>query len=143
MGIVIQDIIIPEKGSECAEWIAYFKKLEERFGRSDAKTLWLKTWQVNGSTSCTTKPDFNKFLRSNDIDVSNLGTRAVAGIADLGGDLMGLGKGLTKILLYGVPVVVTSVIVVVLIVLLRASKNVKPSDIAMLTPAGRAAAVLK
>ena len=44
MATVIQDIIIPEKSSECSEWISYFKKLEEKFGAENAKTIWLKTW---------------------------------------------------------------------------------------------------
>jgi hypothetical protein len=144
MAVVIQDIIIPEKSSECSEWIAYYKKLAERFGNENAKTIWLKTWQVYGSVaSCTTRPDFNKFFHEHDIDVSNLATSAVASVADLGGSLMGLGKGLTKVLMYGVPVVATSIIVVILIVILRASKNVTPQNIAMLTPEGRAAQLLK
>lgn len=144
MAVIIQDIIIPEKSSECSEWIVYFKKLSERFGKENAKTIWLKTWQVYGSAmSCTTRPDFNKFFKENDIDVSNLATSAVANVADLGGSIMGFGKGMTKVLMYGVPAVATSIIVVILIVVLRASKNVKPQDLMNLTQAGRAMNMIK
>ena len=83
MATVIQDIIIPEKSSECSEWISYFKKLEEKFGAENAKTIWLKTWQVNGSTAaCTSRPDFNAFFKKQDIDVTNIATSAVASAAD-------------------------------------------------------------
>ncbi|MBS1635362.1 MAG: hypothetical protein JST26_05520 [Bacteroidetes bacterium] len=144
MSTVIQDIIIPEKSSECSEWISYFKKLEEKFGSENAKTIWLKTWQVNGSVaSCTTRPDFNTFFKKHDIDVTNLATAAVASAADLGGSLMGLGKGITKVLTYGVPAILSVIIGVVLYSIVRVAKNTSPSDLAQLTPEGRAASLLK
>lgn len=144
MAIVIQDIIIPEKRSECSEWISYYKKLDEKFGAENAKTIWLKTWQVNGSVaSCTTRPDFNAFFKKHDIDVTNLATAAVASAADLGGSLMGLGKGITKMLVYGVPIVLTVVIGAIVYSIVKVAGNTKPSDIANLTPTGRAASLLK
>lgn len=144
MSTVIQDIIVPEKSSECSEWISYFKKLEEKFGSENAKTIWLKTWQVNGSVaSCTTRPDFNTFFKKHDIDVTNLATAAVASAADLGGSLMGLGKGITKVLTYGVPAILTVIIGVVLYSIVRVAKNATPAEIASLTPEGRAASLLK
>jgi len=144
MAIVIQDIIIPEKSSECSEWISYYKKLDEKFGAENAKTIWLKTWQANGSVaSCTTRPDFNAFFKKHDIDVTNLATAAVASAADLGGSLMGLGKGITKMLVYGVPIVLTVVIGAVVYSIVKVASNSKPSDVANLTPAGRAASLLK
>lgn len=144
MATVIQDIIIPEKSSACSEWISYFKKLEEKFGAENAKTIWLKTWQVNGSTAtCTSRPDFNTFFKKQDIDVTNLATSAVASAADLGGSILGLGKGFTKVLTYGVPVVLTAVIAAVLYAIVKISKNTSASDIAALTPQGRLSNLLK
>lgn len=144
MASIIQDIIIPEKSSECSEWISYYKKLDSKFGAENAKTIWLKTWQVNGSTaSCTTRPDFNAFFKKHDIDVTNLATSAVASVADMGGSLMGLGKGITKMLVYGVPIVLTVVIGAIVYSVVRVAKNATPSDIASLTPQGRAASLLK
>lgn len=144
MATVIQDIIIPEKSSECSEWISYFKKLEGKFGAENAKTIWLKTWQVNGSTtSCTSRPDFNAFFKKNDIDVTNLATSAIANVADLGGSIMGLGKGITKVLTYGVPIVLTAVIAAILYAIVKVSTNTSVSDISALTPQGRAATLLK
>lgn len=138
MGLVIQNIIIPDSGAECAEWISYYSKLQDKFGELNARTIWLKTWQVNGSTSCTTKPDFNAFLKKHKIDVSNAATAAVAGIADIGGDILGMGKGLTKVLLYGGPVVLLAIIGTVLYAIVKVSKNASPSDVANLVPQGRA-----
>jgi hypothetical protein len=144
MAIVIQDIIAPEKSSECSEWISYFKKLEEKFGAENAKTIWLKTWQVNGSTAaCTSRPDFNAFFKKQDIDVTNLATSAVASAADLGGSILGLGKGITKVLTYGVPIVLTAVIAAVLYAIVKVSKNTSASDIAALTPQGKVSTLLR
>ncbi len=144
MATIIQDIIIPEKGSECSEWISYFKKLETKFEAENAKTIWLKTWQVNGSTaSCTTRPDFNTFFKKQDIDVTNLATAAVASASDLGSSIMGLGKGLTKILTYGVPIVATAIIATILYTIVKVAKNTTASNVVALTPQGRAASLLK
>ena len=144
MAIVIQDIIIPEKSSECSEWISYFKKLEDKFGSENAKTIWLKTWQVNGSTaSCTSRSDFNKFFKKHDIDVTNLATSAIASAADLGGSILGLGKGITKVLTYGVPIVLAAVIAAILYAIIKVSQNTSASDIAVLTPQGRVASLIK
>jgi hypothetical protein len=144
MAIIIQDIIVPEKSSECSEWISYFKKLEQKFGAENAKTIWLKTWQVNGSTaSCTTRPDFNTFFRKQDIDVTNLATSTIASAADLGGSILGLGKGFTKMLTYGVPVVLTVVLAAVVYAVVNVSKNTTASNIAMITPQGRVASLIK
>lgn len=144
MAIIIQDIIIPEKASECSEWISYFKKLESKFGAENAKTIWLKTWQVNGSTTaCTTRPDFNAFFKKQDIDVTNLATSTIASAADLGGSILGLGKGFTKVLMYGVPIVLTVVLAAIVYAVVKVSKNTTASDIAMLTPQGRVAGILK
>jgi hypothetical protein len=144
MAIIIQDIIVPEKSSECSEWISYFKKLEEKFGAENAKTIWLKTWQVNGSTAaCTSRPDFNAFFKKQDIDVTNLATSAVASAADLGSSILGLGKGITKVLTYGVPIVLTAVIAAVLYAIVKVSKNTSASDIAALTPQGKVSTLLK
>lgn len=138
MGLIIQNIIVPDSGAECSEWISYFTKLENKFGEVNGRTIWLKTWQVNGSTSCTTKPDFNAFLKKHKIDVSNAATAAVAGITDIGGDILGMGKTLTKIMLYGAPVVLLAIIGTVLYSIVKVSKNTTPSDVANLIPEGRA-----
>jgi hypothetical protein len=144
MATVIQDIIIPEKSSECSEWISYFKKLEEKFRAENAKTIWLKTWQVNGSTAaCTSRPDFNAFFKKQDIDVTNLATSAVASAADLGGSILGLGKGITKVLTYGLPIVITAGIAAFLYAVIKVSKNTSASDIAALTPQGKVSTLLK
>jgi hypothetical protein len=144
MATIIQDIIVPEKSSECSEWISYFKKLEGKFGAENAKTIWLKTWQVNGSTAtCTSRPDFNAFFKKQDVDVTNLATAAVASAADLGGSILGLGKGITKVLTYGVPIVLTAVIAAVLYAIVKVSKNTSASDLAALTPQGRINTLLK
>lgn len=140
----IQDMIIPEKRSECSEWISYYKRLDKKFGAENAKTIWLKTWQVNGSVaSCTTRPDFNAFFKKRDIDVTNMATAAVASVADMGGSLMGLGKTFTKMLVYGVPIVITLVIGAVVYSVVKVASNATPKDVASLTPQGRAAELIK
>lgn len=131
--------LIPESGDPCDMWRAYFTKLKKEVGHENAKMLWLITWSQNGSVSCTTNADFNKFLKRNAIDVSSAGTRAVADISAIGGNILGLGKNLTKVLSIGIPIALVSVLVVILIILFNTAKKTDASDVAMLHPAGRAA----
>lgn len=138
MSIVVQDIFIPESGAECAEWVSYFNKLSSHFGKDNAKIIWLKTWSVNGSTSCTAKPDFLEFLKKHDIDVSNAATSALAGISEIGGNVMGLGKNLTKALSVGIPAVLIGVVVLILYFLFRTVRNTNARDLIQFTPAGQA-----
>lgn len=138
MAIIIQDIIIPEASAQCTEWIVYFDKLEKKFGSSNARNIWLKTWAVHGSTSCTTNPAFLKFTQKNDIDVSNAATRAVADISQIGSNFLGLGKGITKALAVGVPAVMLSVVAIILYFLFKTAKSTDAKDLIALTPAGKA-----
>ena len=137
--IIIQDIIIPTSSSPCDSWRAYFKKLKEKFGAVNARMIWLKTWEVNGSASCTTNANFNKWLKQNDIDVSSAATRAVADISQVGGNILGFGKTMTKAMMIGVPATLGVVVLMILIFLFRVSKEAKITDLAALHPAGRAA----
>jgi hypothetical protein len=144
MGLIIQEIIIPQASAECAEWISYFNKLEKKFGETNAQVLWPKTWSVYGSTtSCTTKPEFNAFFKKHNIDVSNMATAAVAGITDIGSSILGMGKGFSKILLDGAPVLGLVIVGVVLYSIVRVAKNAIPSDVANLVPQGRVLNLLK
>jgi len=131
--------LIPESGDPCDLWRAYFSKLKKEVGHENAKMIWLITWSKNGDTSCTTNADFNRFLKKNEIDVSSAATRAVADISAIGGNILGLGKNLTKIISVGVPVALTVVLVVILIMLFNTAKKADATDLAMLHPAGRAA----
>ena len=56
---------------------------------------------------------------------------------------MGLGKGITKVLTYGVPIVLTAVIAAILYAIVKVSQNTSASDVAALTPQGRVANLLK
>ncbi len=132
---------IPDAGSPCELWRAYFNKLKKEVGRNNARVIWLITWDQNGSTSCTTNADFNRWLKQNDIDVSNAATRAVADVSAIGGNILGLGKNLSKILSIGIPVILGGVVVVILVLLFKSSKKMELQDLAALTPAGRAAQI--
>lgn len=134
-----KSFFIPESDSPCDLWRAYYDKLLKEVGRNNARTIWLVTWTQNGSTSCTTNADFNRWLKQNEIDVSNAATRAVADVSAIGGNILGLGKSLSKVLSIGVPVLLGGVVVVILILLLKSSKKMELQDLAALTPAGRMA----
>ena len=130
---------VPEQGSPCDLWKAYFKKLKSEVGAENAKMLWLVTWDKNGSTSCTTSPDFNKWLKRNEIDVSSAATRIVADVSAIGGNILGLSKNMTKLLSFGLPILLGGVTLVILVILFNTAKKADLSDVAALTPAGRAA----
>lgn len=130
---------IPEKGSPCDLWRAYFDKLKKEVGRDNAKVIWLVTWKENPSSSCTTNPDFNRWLKQNDIDVSSAATRAIADLSSIGGNVLGLGKNLSKLLSIGIPVLLGGVFLVVIIMLINTTRKMDVSDAAAMLPAGRAA----
>jgi hypothetical protein len=66
-----------------------------------------------------------------------MATRTISDLSEIGGNLFGLGKNLTKILSIGVPVILAVVLVGIIVLLRNTSKNADLSDVAMLTPAGR------
>ena len=129
--------LVPEADDPCDFWTSYFTKLKSELGQENAKMIWLITWKSNGSASCTTSPKFNKWLNQNNLDVSNMATRTIADLSEIGGNIFGLGKNLTKILSIGVPVILAVVLVGVIVLLKNSAKNADVSDLAMLTPAGR------
>ena len=130
--IVIQDIIVPGKEAPCESWRVYFKKLSQRFGKTNARMLWLKTWQVHGSSSCTTNAAFNKWLRQHQIDVSSAATRALADVGQIGSNILGVGKSLTGIMSTGLPIGLVLVAVLIAVLLLN-----NRSKLVALHPAGR------
>lgn len=129
--------LVPEADDPCDFWTSYFTKLKSEIGQENAKMIWLITWKSNGSASCTTSPSFNKWLNQNNLDVSNMATRTIADLSEIGGNIFGLGKNLTKILSIGVPVILAVVLVGIIVLLKNSAKNAEVSDLAMLTPAGR------
>ncbi|MEO9870353.1 MAG: hypothetical protein ABJQ69_03560 [Ekhidna sp.] len=130
---------IPEKGSPCDLWRTYFTKLKSEVGAENAKMLWLITWDKNGSASCTTNAAFNKWLKRNEIDVSSAASRAVADVSAIGANILGLSKNMTKALSFGVPILLGGVTIVILMVLFNTAKKADLSDVAAITPIGRAA----
>ncbi len=129
--------LIPEADDPCDLWTSYFAKLKSELGQENAKMIWLITWKSNGSTSCTTSPNFNKWLLKNDLDVSNMATRTVADLSEIGGNIFGFGKRLTAVLSIGIPVLLALVLVGVIVLLKNSTKEANVSDLAMLTPVGR------
>ena len=129
--------LIPEVDDPCDFWTSYFGKLKSELGKENAKMIWLITWKTNGSATCTTSPNFNKWLQKNNLDVSNMATRTISDLSEIGGNLFGLGKNLTKILSIGVPVISGIVLVGIIVLLRNSTKNTDVTDLAMLTPAGR------
>ena len=137
MATIIKEVVIPESSAACGEWIAYFKKLEDKFGAENAKMIWLRTWQANGSSMCTSNSDFTKFLKKHDIDVSNIGTRLLAGAGDLGEGILGAGISLTKIIQYGIPIIGLAVVLGIVIMVARSGPDMTEM-VASKTPIGRA-----
>ena len=134
---------IPESGDPCDLWKTYFDTLKKQVGTTNARYLWLVTWNANGDVSCTTNAEFNRFLKRNEIDVSSAATRAVADVSAIGGNLLGLGKNLTKVLSIGIPVALGGILVVILMILLKTGQSADAKDLAQFTPMGKAAKLVK
>jgi len=128
---------VPEKASPCRVWISYFDQLKKELGKDNARLIWLYTWSVKGAISCTTSPSFNKWLKQNDIDVSNAATRTVADFTQIGHNLFGLGKRLTGVLSIGLPLGIGAALLVVIIILIRSARSVEVSDAIGLLPQGK------
>ncbi|TGV03637.1 hypothetical protein [Flavivirga rizhaonensis] len=132
-----RSFLIPEATDPCDFWTSYFKELKREVDQDNAKMLWLLTWKSTGSATCTTSPNFNKWMLKNNLDVSNMATRSIADISEIGGNLFGLGKNLTKVLFIGIPIVLVVVLIVFLVMLRNTTKNADITDLTQLTPIGR------
>jgi len=117
------NIQIPTPNSPCDLWKTYLQQLQKEVGKENAKVLWLMTWQENGAVSCTTNPSFNDFLKRNGIEVSNLATKAIAESSELGMNILGLGKRLSKFISIGVPIALTGALAVILFMLFKTAKE--------------------
>ena len=135
--------LIPEEHDQRDTWKVYFDKLKAAVGHEYAKMLWLITWEENGSTSFTTNADFNKFLKKNDIDVSNASTRAIADVSAIGGNLLGMGKKMTKVISIAAPIVLSLVLIALLVMIFNTAKKGDISTIAHVHPVGRKLNTLK
>ena len=131
--------LIPQPGDPCVIWQGYYNSLKKEVGAENARMLWLITWSKNGSSTCTTSAEFNRFLRQHQIDVSSAATRAVADISAMGGNILGLGKTLTKVISIGVPLVLAVALIGIVIMLIKTAGKADAGDLAAITPAGRAA----
>lgn len=135
--------LIPEANDPCAIWVGYYSKLKREVGSDNAKMLWLITWKAKGATSCLTNPSFNNWLVKNKIDVSNMATRTISDLSEIGGNFLGMSKNLSKILSIGVPVALGAVLIGILVVLRNSTKNADITDLASLTPMGKGLKLLK
>lgn len=132
-------IVVPEASDPCELWVNYFNTLKAKVGTQHAKTIFLVTWQKNGSAICTTNASFNTWLKKNDIDVSNAATRAIADVMEIRSNFIGLGKNLTKVASFAVPTVLAFSLVIIGMILWNTAKKADVTDLAMLTPTGRTA----
>jgi hypothetical protein len=129
-------LLVPESDDPCQLWISYYRSLKRDLGTEHAKMLWLITWKSNGAVRCTTTPDFAKWLKAHDLDVTTIATRSIADLSAIGGNLLGLGKNMTKVLALGVPIVLVIALVGVVVVLRNTTKQATLSDLGGISPAG-------
>lgn len=129
--------IVPENGDPCELWIGYYNQLQKAVGSSKARMLWLVSWKANGDVSCTTSPSFLSWMQKNRVDVSSAATRAIADATTIGSNFMGLGKNMSKVLAYGVPISLAMALLIVLRVLWNSSLDTSLVDITALTPQGK------
>lgn len=137
-----QIFLVPESDDACDFWTSYYGQLKKKLGKRNAKMIWLVTWKSNGSVFCTTSPTFLKWLKVNDLDVSNMATRTVADISEIGGNILGFGKNMTKILSIGIPIILIVVLIGIVIILRNSSKGATLKDVMALSPAGQTAKLL-
>ncbi len=138
-------IQVPDGNWNCSQWINYHKELKDSFGKGNANTIWLYSWQKLGQEgilssligNCAQDPDFNNYFDKQGINVGNALDESVASISQIGNNIFGLGEMATKVIMYGVPVVLIMILVPVSMFLFRAGKSASVSDVASFTPVGR------
>ncbi len=129
--------LIPDSSSHKEQWKIYLDTLRKVTGFANAKQIWLVTWQANGNTLLTTDAEFNQWAKRHDIDVSNAATRAVADISKMGGNLLGLGKNITKMIQVGIPVTAGIILLLVVLFAAKTVKNTDIKDVVQMTPVGK------
>jgi len=132
---------VPEKDSPCDLWKSYYDDLQKHVGKHHAKTIWLATWAKNGDATCNTKPGFQEWTKKHGIDVSTFPTQALAGLSQVGGNILGMGKNLSKLFAVGIPVVLGGMALLALYIVYHTTRKASISDIVAFTPMGRAAKV--
>ncbi len=138
-----QTILIPESGDPCELWVSYYTTLKKHAGSAHARMLWLVTWKANGNIRCTTNPQFNQWLQKNNLDVSNAATRTIADLSQMGSNIAGLGKNLTTVVAWGIPITLVIVLIGIGVLVINTTQKADLSDAAMLLPQGRAITTLK
>ena len=141
--VINQTLLVPESGSPCEAWKTYFDQLKSMVGTDYARQLWLYTWDFEGASACTSDPHFSKWLLKHDLDVTNVATRALADFSEVGSNVLGLGKTLTGMTRYAVPALLILTLLLVVYLVPKLSKSESLSQMAMLTPYGRGAAMAK
>ena len=129
---------VPEKDAQKSDWKTYLNKLRKEFSRDRANELFLITWRFNGSFSYTTDSEFNNYFKKKGILLPTDTAKAISSLKDGAEtifDIVGFGLNVVK---YGVPVIGGVTLLIVLYFLFNVAKKGNVSDLAMITPQGRA-----
>lgn len=133
-----RNINVPDENANKSDWKTYLKKLRDEFPRDRANELFLITWRHNGTFSYTTDSDFNKYFKKKGILLPSDMAKAISSVKDFGGsifDIVGMGLNVVK---YGVPIIGGCALILVVYYLFNIAKKGNVSDLAMITPQGRA-----
>tara|TARA_R100000697_G_scaffold10758_1_gene16474 strand:+ start:211 stop:660 length:450 start_codon:yes stop_codon:yes gene_type:complete len=133
-----RNINVPEENAQKSDWKTYLAKLRNEFPRDRANELFLITWRFNGTFSYTTDSDFNNYFKKKGILLPSDTAKAIASVKDVGSSLFDIVGMTINIAKYGIPIVGGITLILVLYFLFNVSKKGNVSDLAMLTPQGRA-----
>lgn len=133
-----RNINVPEQDAMKSDWKVYLDKLRKEFPRGRANELFLITWRYNGTFSYTTDSDFNKHFQKKGISIPSDSASAIASVKDLGSNVFDILALPFKIAKYGVPIIGGVTLLIVLYYLFNIAKKGNVSDLAMITPQGRA-----
>jgi len=93
----LKNTIIPDSDSYSSEWIAYYKKLKKEVGKTNADSLFLKTWSIQGNSSLKNNAEFVEFFKNKGIDLASSYYDVKTTIAGLGDSIMGIPKKVQRI----------------------------------------------
>lgn len=138
MSLRIKNIYIPDKDASCQSWELYYNELLTRFGEQKAREYWLYTFSKRGNSSCTKDKGFNDWAADNKIAVADGLDKTVAGVANVGHNILSGAGTLTSIVPKLGVVLLAGTVATVLYLMFRISKETNASELVEMIPAGKA-----
>ena len=131
---------IPTGSSESQDWIQWHKDLKKLFPKKQANSIWTYAWSKRGGVdSAANTIALSRYMDKQGVDIQRTSLAEIGeSISDFGNGILSIGKWFTII---GTGIVV--LILLRIVIALTKNPNKTVSQVALLTPQGRAIGAAK